>query len=64
MVPTDREAENMEIFANHAHIYQDDVMKNGSIDDLKKVMDICGIQKSVAFAPLRPDYRNEGVHQK
>ena len=53
----------MEIFANHAHIYQNDVMENGSIDALKRLMDECGISKAVAFAPLPPDYHSEGMHQ-
>jgi predicted TIM-barrel fold metal-dependent hydrolase len=54
----------MEIFANHAHIYQDGVIKNGSIDALKRLMDECEISGAVAFAPLPPDYRNdEGIHQ-
>ncbi len=54
----------MEIFANHAHIYQDGFVENGSVDYLKYVMDECEISKAVAFAPLPPDYRREGnLHQ-
>ena len=54
----------MDIFANHAHIYQPDVMEHGGIEDLKRVMDECGIARAVAFAPLPPDYhRDDGRHQ-
>ena len=56
----------MEIFANHAHIYQKGALGDGwdgSIDYLKSIMDECGIDKAVTFAPLPPDYRDEGIHQ-
>lgn len=54
----------MDIFANHAHVYQPDVMEHGGIEDLKRVMDECGIARAVAFAPLPPDYhRDDGRHQ-
>lgn len=56
----------MEIFANHAHIYQDGALGaswDGSINNLKRIMDECGIDKAVTFAPLPPDYRDEGIHQ-
>lgn len=54
----------MEIFANHAHVYQDGVIENGTVDDLRRIMDECEIDRAVAFAPLPPDYRREGnLHQ-
>ncbi len=59
------------IFANHAHIYQDEVANNlrgteaiGNINGLKQIMEQCEIDKAVAFAPLPPDYLGDnGLHQ-
>ena len=56
------------IFANHAHIYQHEVIEKekipgGTIDGLKKIMEQCSIDRAVAFAPLPPDYNREGIHQ-
>lgn len=42
----------MEIIVNHAHIFQEKVREAGSITSLKKVMDECGIDKAVCFAPF------------
>ncbi len=53
----------MKIFANHAHIYQNNAY-GGSVDNLRRTMDACGIDRAVAFAPLPPDYvREGGLHQ-
>ena len=58
------------IFANHAHIYQQEVidrekLPGGTIDGLKRTMELCGIDRAVAFAPLPPDYDRDaaGMHQ-
>lgn len=40
------------IFANHAHVFPEDIKPEGSVDNLKKLMDECGIDKCVAFAPF------------
>ncbi len=43
----------MEIFANHAHVFPDDVHAEGSLDSLLAFMDRCGIARAVCFAPHR-----------
>ncbi len=43
----------MEIFANHAHVFPDDVRPAGSIDSLLRLMDECDIARAVCFAPHR-----------
>ena len=41
-----------EIFANHAHVFQEQVRPDGTIGELLRIMDLCGISKAVAFAPF------------
>lgn len=43
----------MEIFANHAHVFPDDVRPEGSIASLLRLLDECGIARAVCFAPHR-----------
>ncbi len=43
----------MEIFANHAHVFPEDVRAEGSIENLLKLMDECEIARAVCFAPHR-----------
>ncbi len=50
----------MEIIANHAHIFQESVNKDGSIGALKKVMEECEIDKAVCFAPFDLYFAPEG----
>ncbi len=40
------------IFANHAHVFPEEMKAIGTIDKLKELMDECGIDKCVAFAPF------------
>ncbi|HHX73160.1 MAG TPA: amidohydrolase family protein [Clostridiales bacterium] len=40
------------LFANHAHVFPKEVKENGTIDKLKELMEGCGIEKVVAFAPF------------
>ena len=40
------------VFANHAHVFPEDIKPAGSIDNLKHLMDDCGIDKAVCFAPF------------
>lgn len=40
------------VFANHAHVFPEDIKPAGSIDNLKRLMDDCGIDKAVCFAPF------------
>lgn len=50
----------MKIIANHAHVFQKIVRENGTIDNLKRVMDLCGIEKAVAFAPFHDHFCDDG----
>jgi predicted TIM-barrel fold metal-dependent hydrolase len=40
------------IFANHAHIIPEECRPNGTTKDLLQLMDLCQIEKVVAFAPF------------
>ena len=40
------------IFANHAHLYPRQLREDGSMDALLRLLDDCGIDKAVAFAPF------------
>lgn len=44
--------ESSEIIANHAHVFQKKVRVDGTVDELKRIMELCGITKAVAFAPF------------
>lgn len=41
-----------EIFAHHAHVFPASAFPGGTIDDLLRTMDDCGIARCVAFAPF------------
>ena len=49
----------MEIFANHAHVIPGETMKNAGISDLARLMEECGISRSVTFAPFPNKCPNE-----
>ncbi len=40
------------VWANHAHVFPADVRPHGAIDVLLALMDACGIEKAVCFAPF------------
>lgn len=42
----------MEIIANHAHVFEEVSRKDGTVSALIDVMDRCGIDKAVCFAPF------------
>lgn len=50
----------MEILANHAHVFPDDVREDGSVDNLLRLMDACGIAGAVCFAPVRRQVAHAG----
>ena len=50
----------MEIFANHAHVFPDDVRPEGSIDALLRLLDECEIVRAVCFAPHRSKMIDHG----
>ncbi len=51
------------IFANHCHIYPKGHRRNGTVDTLKAVMEECGIEKAVAFAPFPHVMKDAGLTQ-
>ena len=48
------------IIANHAHVTPKEIRANGTIDDLKQLMDDCGIDKAVCFAPFPDRFKEAG----
>ncbi len=55
----------MKIFANHAHVFPADIRPEGDIPHLLHLMDECGIEKAVAFAPFFPqwgDHESDPIH--
>jgi predicted TIM-barrel fold metal-dependent hydrolase len=42
----------MRIFANHAHVFPESVRPEGTIDRLERLLDHCGIDSAVCFAPF------------
>lgn len=48
------------IFANHAHVFPEDIKPSGTIDKLKELMDECGIDKCIAFAPFNDKFDESG----
>lgn len=50
----------MEIFANHAHAFPDDIRPEGSIESLLRLLDECGIARAVCFAPHRSTVGSRG----
>ncbi|HUS81453.1 MAG TPA: amidohydrolase family protein [Armatimonadota bacterium] len=53
----------MEIFANHAHVFPDEVRPEGSIESLLRLMDTCGIARAVCFAPFRRQVADAGCRE-
>lgn len=48
------------VIANHAHVFPKEVRENGTIDELKKLMDECGIDKTICFAPFADKFEECG----
>jgi predicted TIM-barrel fold metal-dependent hydrolase len=42
----------MKIFANHAHVFPPELRPEGTVDRLLSMLDACGIEKAVCFAPF------------
>jgi predicted TIM-barrel fold metal-dependent hydrolase len=40
------------VFANHAHVFPESMNPNGTIERLLKMLDACGIDQAVCFAPF------------
>lgn len=48
------------IIANHAHVFPEDIKPEGTIDNLKRLMDECGIDKCICFAPFDERFKEAG----
>ncbi len=51
------------IFANHAHLYPHELREEGTKDALLRLLDDCGIDKAVAFAPFSHRFRESALYQ-
>lgn len=49
------------IIANHAHVFPKEIKESGTLDHLKELMDECGIDKAVAFAPFSDRFEESSV---
>ncbi len=49
------------ILANHAHVFPASVNPNGTIDRLLKLLDNCGIESAVCFAPFPHQLQKTGL---
>lgn len=48
------------IFANHAHVFPEELKPAGSVDNLMRFLDECEIDKAVAFAPFSDRFDEAG----
>ncbi len=51
------------IFANHAHLFAKGSKDNAQLDDLKRLMDACEIEKAVCFAPFTEQNTRVGADE-
>ena len=49
------------IFANHAHVFPEGIIPNGTTDRLLRLMDACGIEQAVCFAPFPHQLEGTGI---
>ena len=49
------------VFANHAHVFPQSMNPNGTIERLLKMLDACGIDQAVCFAPFAHQCDGKGV---
>jgi hypothetical protein len=54
---------SIRILANHAHVFPPSVNPDGTIDRLLKLLDNCGIEKAICFAPFPHQFERAGLHQ-
>ena len=50
------------VFAHHAHVFPESVNPNGTADRLLRLMDECGIDAAVCFAPFAHQLDGTGLH--
>jgi uncharacterized protein len=51
----------LRIFANHAHVFPESVNPNGTITRLLRLLDACGIERAVCFAPFSNQLQGTGI---
>lgn len=51
----------MRVFANHAHVKPASVMPEAGVDDLLRLMEECGIERAVCFAPFAGESARGGI---
>lgn len=52
---------SLRIFANHAHVFPAAVNSNATIERLLHLMDACGIEQAVCFAPFAQQMANHSI---
>lgn len=53
---------SISIFANHAHVFPESINPQGTIDRLLQMLDACGIDRAVCFAPF--SHQMQAVQQE
>jgi predicted TIM-barrel fold metal-dependent hydrolase len=53
---------SVRILANHAHVFPDSVNPGGTIERLVRLLDECGIEEAVCFAPFSHQVGPAGIH--
>lgn len=51
----------MAVFANHAHLMPKDFRPDAGVDDLLRLMEACGIDRAVCFAPFASQAQAAGI---
>jgi predicted TIM-barrel fold metal-dependent hydrolase len=51
----------MRIFANHAHLMPPEAWPGAGVEDLLRLMEACGIERAVCFAPFADQARPAGI---
>lgn len=54
---------SLRIFANHAHVFPASVNPDGTLDRLLQMLDACGIEQAICFAPFSNQLRGTGIDQ-
>lgn len=53
----------MEIIANHAHVFEKEAREDATVEALENLLDECGIDKAVCFAPFSSCFKGNGESQ-
>jgi len=49
------------VSVNHAHVFPASINPNGTIDRLRRLMDDCGIEECICFAPFPYQIKDKGI---